>query len=426
MGNILKSELDRTCAEFLERVYGPRSKPCTEAVKTMFASVLTRSSTLVKELSAPLRADNGKLEVKRVQEMVSRWLWNYDLDKRLNPYLLDSSAGLVGDRTTLAIDFSDISKEFGGTGMEGMEEGWDGSRGCVAMGHDFISVSIVGADHREALPVYVKLGKGRHQKEELLYTAIASVMERTGGLGWLVVDRGMDDARFVHAMKRDGRTAVIRIKDMKRDVFGNGRTIDASLADLDFRKTHLNTYRGAMRSEVRCAVGVMQYCADPHSKNAPVRRTRLLVVESRFDRKSIYLYVVCPDSVIDDPALAWEYAVHAAQAYCDRWQIETSFQTVKQEFRLEEARVRKFRRLVNIFDLCILAYVFMIRFLRDSKRFRKIVKVLGDNVETLAFRTHSLLCGIRELYRAVKVRFISGRPRKRSVPDGVQLLLALE
>ena len=33
---------------------------------------------------------------------------------------------------------------------------------------------------------------------------------------------------------------------------------------------------------------------------------------------------------------AW--AVRAAQAYCDRWQIETSFLTVKQEFALGKAR----------------------------------------------------------------------------------------
>ena len=39
-----------------------------------------------------------------------------------------------GADATIAIDFSDISKEFGGDGMEGMEMGWDGSRGCTAMG----------------------------------------------------------------------------------------------------------------------------------------------------------------------------------------------------------------------------------------------------------------------------------------------------
>ena len=46
------------------------------------------------------------------------------------------------ERTTIAMDFSDISKEFGGNGMEGMEMGWDGSRGCTAMGHDFICASL--------------------------------------------------------------------------------------------------------------------------------------------------------------------------------------------------------------------------------------------------------------------------------------------
>ena len=65
-------------------------------------------------------------------------------------------------------------------------------------------------------------------------------------------------------------------------------------------------------------------------------------------------------------------AVRAAQAYCDRWQIETAFYVMKQEFALEKARVRTFRRLENIFSLCVLAYVYATRFLRASKGFRKL------------------------------------------------------
>ena len=83
-------------------------------------------------------------------------------------------------------------------------------------------------------------------------------------------------------------------------------------------------------------------------------------------------------------------AARAAQAYCDRWQIETSFQAVKQEFALEKARVRTFRRLENIFSLCILAYVFATDFLRRAKGFRKVLKFLSDNLETVSLRTHAL------------------------------------
>ena len=52
------------------------------------------------------------------------------------------------------------------------------------------------------------------------------------------------------------------------------------------------------------------------------------------------------------------------------------------------------------------------KYLRGSKRFKKIIKLLGDNVETLVFKIHSLLSAIRELYLEAKVRFITGRPRK--------------
>ena len=64
------------------------------------------------------------------------------------------------------------------------------------------------------------------------------------------------------------------------------------------------------------------------------------MVESRFDGKSLYLYVVCPDEVLADRRAMFAWAVRAAQAYCDRWQIETSFLTVKQELALGKARTR--------------------------------------------------------------------------------------
>lgn len=60
MSNILKKELDCTCEDFLAKVYGNRSKPFANAVKSLFVSVLTRNSTLVKDLSALLRHSRKK------------------------------------------------------------------------------------------------------------------------------------------------------------------------------------------------------------------------------------------------------------------------------------------------------------------------------------------------------------------------------
>ena len=417
MGNILQNSLDVTYDDFLKGVFGVKHKPERNALKTLFSEIVTGKSTLVSDLSKPLRANASKAECKRAQERVSGWLGNYDFVEATGGWLLKNIPEDRLDGCTFAVDFSDISKVFGGEGMEGMAMGRDGSTGEIRMGHDFICVSLVGADYPEALPVYVKLGRGRKGHDELIAEAIKAVMGRTGGRGWIVEDRGMDGAEHLWTLKRDERKAVVRVNKMDRDVFGDGLHIDASLQSAKFFDAMLHVHTGDRRVKIRCKPGVVQYCKDPRSKDAVTENVRVLVVESRFDEKSIYLYVVCPDWVLESPAQMAIYAERAAQAYCDRWQIETSFFVMKQEFALEKARVRTFRRLENIFSLCVLAYVYATQFLRKTKGFKRILKFIADNLGTVSSKTHALLAGIRALVKEARIRFISGRPRKRTVDD---------
>lgn len=417
MGNILQNSLDVTYEDFLKGVFGARPKPERNALKSLFSEIVTGKSTLVSDLSKPLRANASKAECKRAQERVSGWLGNYDFVDATGGWLLKNIPEDRLDGCTFAVDFSDISKVFGGEGMEGMAMGRDGSTGEIRMGHDFICVSLVGADYPEALPVYVKLGRGRKGHDELIAEAIKAVMERTGGRGWIVEDRGLDGAEHLWTLKRDDRKAVVRVNKIDRDVFGDGLHVDVSLRSAKFFDAMLHVHAGDRRVKIRCKPGVVQYCKDPRSKDAATEDVGVLVVESRFDEKSIYLYVVCPDWVLESPAQMAIYAERAAQAYCDRWQIETSFFVMKQEFALEKARVRTFRRLENIFSLCVLAYVYATQFLRKTKGFKRILKFLADNLGTVSSKTHALLAGIRALVKEARIRFISGRPRKRTVDD---------
>lgn len=421
--NILQKSIRVTCEEFLGDVFGKRPKPEWNALASLFTEIVTGRSTLVSDLSKPLRENASRAESKRVQELVSGWLGRYDFVGGTGGWLLRNIPETGLDDLTFAVDFSDISKVFGGRGMEDMAMGRDGSTGDIRMGHDFVCVSLVGARYPEALPVYVKLGRGRKGHGELLAEAIGAVMAKTGGAGWIVEDRGMDSGGHVWALKRDGRRAVVRVRDMRRDVFGDGREIGDSLGPVPFFDAMLRVRTGDRRVKIRCKPGVVRHCDDPNSKDAVTHDARVLVVESRFDEKSIYLYVVCPDWVLDIPSQMAICAERAAQAYCDRWQIETSFFVMKQEFALEKARVRTFRRLENIFSLCVLAYVYATRFLRRAKGFKKILKFLSDNLEAVSMKTHALLAGIRALAKESRIRFISGRPRKPPREDARQMLL---
>ena len=168
MSNILQKSLDVTYEDFLKGVFGTKSKPEWNALKTLFSEIVTGKSTLVSDMSRPLRADASRAECKRAQERVSGWLGNYDFVEATGGWLLKNIPEGRLDGCTFAVDFSDISKVFGGGGMEGMAMGRDGSTGEIRMGHDFICVSLVGADYPEALPVYVKLGRGRKGHDELI------------------------------------------------------------------------------------------------------------------------------------------------------------------------------------------------------------------------------------------------------------------
>ena len=164
--NILKKRVERTAKELVAEVYPEdrtyrrapdgkevrRGRKFYEAAEHVLNALVAGSTTLVSDLSLSL-ADNASAgELKNRQEQVSGWLQRYDFEEGLNDYLMAGAKPLVGATTTLALDFSDISKAFGGKGMEGMAKGWDGSRHCTAFGHDFLSVSIVGPGSRTRCP----------------------------------------------------------------------------------------------------------------------------------------------------------------------------------------------------------------------------------------------------------------------------------
>ena len=68
MGNILQNSLDVTYDDFLKGVFGVKHKPERNALKTLFSEIVTGKSTLVSDLSKPLRANASKAECKRAQE----------------------------------------------------------------------------------------------------------------------------------------------------------------------------------------------------------------------------------------------------------------------------------------------------------------------------------------------------------------------
>ena len=80
--------------------------------------------------------DGDATSRKGRQERVSGWLARYDFATPVRGHLWDEGVALVGRDTVVAVDSGDVSKEFGGRGMEGMEMGHDASRGVEVLFQD--------------------------------------------------------------------------------------------------------------------------------------------------------------------------------------------------------------------------------------------------------------------------------------------------
>ena len=403
--NIAKNAVERTSNALLDKVFPRLGKVAGEAAGAIFSAVVRTGSALVTDIAATL--EGGATSRKGRQEKVSGWLARYDFASPVRDHLWSEGAGLVGRDTIIAVDSGDISKEFGGAGMEGMEPGYDASRGVVAMGHSLLCAAVVLRKRATALRLDLLKGrKGLPDAEIALFDAIVGEVEDDG---IPVHDRGFDSERFVAHAIRSGHRSVVRVKDLSRDVFGTGRSIDGEMARAPCVRAVLRSPTRRVEATVRWRAGFFP-AGDAH---LPV-----LVVSSTFNGTTLYLYALNfagPDASARELR---EAAVLAANAYFCRWSIEVLFQDVKQCFRIEGARVRTFRRLENLLALCTLAYSYFAHVLPNcGEETRRLLKTMKDSLGEIVEGFRPFVTNVRELLRLERTRFISGRPRKRKPPD---------
>lgn len=422
---ILQTDLSVTISEFVDGVYGKLFGVCAlRQTKFLLGSVVERGTTLVSALAKGLRPDR-RTAPKKQREMVSHHLKTLDLSPGMSDWL--AKQVFFWQDTPVAIDCSDLSKPFGGKGMEGMEWGHDGSTGGKSMGHLFVSAAVVPGSGGVAKPFWVRIKRGKHGAPDLTLEAVRKANELSNGRAICILDRGGDGIPTLRALLNDGIPSIIRIAKMDRDLFGTGRNIDAELSRREPVHADLRRNSGnVQQATIRWAIGNLDVSCDKRKDAVPDYR-KILVVESRFGGKSLYFYRILESGEHDRPEVLRRRAIQTAQLYLQRWQIETSYLRLKQDFGLEDARVRTFKRLENLFILCYLAYHFVQFHIPGCGRYHRFVKIARDNAVALTNKAESLIRAIRVLLEEGVHKYISGRPKKKSAADGYpgQMMLAL-
>ena len=407
----LKAQLTKFAAELCSDLPKPLAKFVTQMVFGIQASQDVKLSNIGRALGETI-------PLIRTEKRLSRNLKQAKLEAALTTKLVEMASARIQQDTVLALDLSDIRKEYARK-MEHLAPVWDGSSGETHPGYWLLDVTGAEVRGSEIVPVCQKLFSAeakefRSENAEIL-TMIDQVNHHLAGRGIWTVDRGGDRKKLLEPLLDKGLRFVIRSTGERTVVDRRGRLRSVAEVALGCPLRHqarvVKIDKGQEKSYE------LHYGAEPI--HLPKRAEKLwLVVIAGFGDQPIMLLTNLKLRARDSESLWW-----VAETYWTRWKIEETFRFVKQSYNLEDIRVLKYQRLKNLVVLVTAAAYFAATYLGQQMKLRilteKLLVISQRFFGIPPFRFYALADGIR--------RVLSGgafQPQQESPPD-TQLELAL-
>jgi hypothetical protein len=385
----LKAQLTKFSSELCEGL----TKPLAGFVSQVLLGI--QSSQDVK-LSNIARSLQEEIPLIRTEKRLSRNLKSAELEKELTPQLVRMGSSRIQPNTVLALDLSDVRKEYAKK-MEYLAPVHDGSTGEVHAGYWLCDVTGAEVNGSEIVPLYQKLysveAKDFTSENAEVLAAVDLIRTHTQGRGIWTIDRGGDRKMLLEPLLERGERFVIRSTG-KRTVIDR-RKLQGSVAEVAGRCRLRHRARIIKIQDGKEKVYSLRYGAEPI--RLPDRAEQLwLVVIAGFGEESLMLLTSVPIGAKDSQTLWW-----IVQIYLTRWKIEETFRFIKQSYNLEDIRVMKYQRLKNLVILVTAAAYFAATFLGQQMKLRilceKLMIISQRFFGIPPFRFYALADGIRRI-----------------------------
>lgn len=372
--------------QFAKRVTKGLSKPKKRFVSQMLFGMQAGRDVKLSNVARSLKEE---IRLIKTEDRLSKHMMSKDLTEEMNARMVKEGSRYVSEDTVLAIDLSDIYKPYARK-MDNLAQVWDGSAGEVRQGYWLCEV--IGADVKDEqiVPLYSETysqkAKDFISENEQILTAIRKVNERTEGRGIWTFDRGGDRPILVAEFEELKQRYVIRIKDTRDfiDRKGRKRKIRQILRRIRYtEKYKVKIDKEGYQKEIEIMLG---------------RRDQLwmagievsLVVVKGFGREPMLLITNVQKDAVD-----------ILEIYLTRWKCEESFRFIKQEYHLEDVRVRRYKSIRNTVVLVHAIFYFVSVYLgyrlRMSILLDKILAKARRFFEIPVFKHYAVADGIAHL-----------------------------
>ncbi len=389
----IRSRLQAQLTKFSSELCEGLSKPLTKFAGQMLFGIQSSQDVKLSNIARSLQED---ISLIRTEKRLSRNLKSGELEKELTPQLVKMGSPRVQLNTVLALDLSDIRKEYAQK-MEHLATVRDGSTGELHQGYWLCDVTAAEVNGSEIVPLYQKLfsveAKEFTSENAEMLAAVDLIREHTQGRGIWTIDRGGDRKKLLEPLLDRAQRFVIRSTG-KRTVIDR-RHLQGSVAEVAGRCRLGHQARIVKIQDGKEKTYDLRYGAEPIQ--LPGRAEKLwLVVIAGFGDQPMMLLTNLERAARDSQSLWW-----IVQIYLTRWKIEETFRFIKQSYNLEDIRVMKYQRLKNLVILVTAAAYFAATFLGQQMKLRilceKLLIISQRFFGIPPFRFYALADGIRRI-----------------------------
>ena len=348
-------QLKRKLSSFSNKITENLTKPKSNFIFQLLYGLLENQSVLLSEIARALKEDTS---LKKIIERLSRNFKNFDDQQIVMNNYINTIKPFIDENTIFCCDKSDLVKP-ASKQLEALDRVHDGSTGKIKDGYDTFEIAALTSKHQVPAcvfsRVYSTLEKGFKSQNKETIKGLDFIKKHFANVGIYTADRWYDNNLFFKYFTKENDECdfVIRAKKT-RGVIYKGELMNI----LDVA----NLYKGKY----------VTYFKDKYGKHKKVNFSFTKIKLPIIPDKELTLVVVrgigkLPMMLISNlRAKSKKLTEVILRVYLKRWKIEEYFRFKKQQFDLENIRMRSLNS-IRTMDLLLTIAIGFIAMLSEKR-----------------------------------------------------------
>ncbi|KUO71694.1 MAG: hypothetical protein APF77_07770 [Clostridia bacterium BRH_c25] len=330
----LKREIQKFSSNISKGLSRPKQKMITQMLYGMLESQSVHLSKIARALKEPIT-------LKKTIDRLSRNLNCFNETGIVFDNYINITSKHLKKQTIFCVDDSDISKPNSYT-MESLGMVHDGSKNAYSKGYNMFEIAALTPEHKMPLPAYSRIYSNKEREfvswDDEVLKGLKYLTKNFGGSGIRTMDRGYDANVYYKYFIKNKENFIMRTKKNRIAYYKGNKYNILELAQR-YKGKYKMDFRAKDGRKIRCKISII-----PIKLPLDLKKDLQLVVVYGFGKEPLLL-------ISNLKANDTRLPVAITKIYLMRWRIEEYFRFKKQQFGLEDFRVRSLNsiRAMNLF-----------------------------------------------------------------------------